>query len=389
MQAVILAAGQSSRFWPFNNRHKSLFKIMGRPLIWHTIENLKKSGIKDIIIVQSQQGNIEKELGSSAGIKYVIQPEPIGTGDAVFRAKEMINGPFVVIGGHKADSGDYLPELLSKFQGKIVLLGTKTIHPWEFGILKFNGGKPVEIVENPKQGEEPSDIKTSETYVLPKEFFDYYARVPRKEDSLIGAINLLIKEKGADLVLAEKSPISLKYPWDVLAILKTMDFKDYVAPTASIGKNAVINGKVYIGENCRIGDNNVLRGPLILEDNVVTGAFCEIKNSAVGSGTHFHSGYVGDSVIGENCRFGAGFITANRRTDRNNIKSAVKNEKIDTGLTHLGAIIGSNSRFGIHAGTMPGIIIGSDCSIGPGTLVFENVADGSTFYTKFEKVVKK
>ena len=46
MQAVILTAGESSRFWPLNQRHKSLIKIMGRPLIWYTIEGLKKSGIK-------------------------------------------------------------------------------------------------------------------------------------------------------------------------------------------------------------------------------------------------------------------------------------------------------------------------------------------------------
>ena len=48
-QAVILAAGESSRFWPLNQRHKSLIKIMGRPLIWYTIEGLKKAGIKEIL----------------------------------------------------------------------------------------------------------------------------------------------------------------------------------------------------------------------------------------------------------------------------------------------------------------------------------------------------
>jgi len=61
-QAVILAAGESSRFWPLNQKHKSLFKIMGRPLIWYTIESLKKAGIKDIIIVQGPKKDIEEEL---------------------------------------------------------------------------------------------------------------------------------------------------------------------------------------------------------------------------------------------------------------------------------------------------------------------------------------
>jgi bifunctional N-acetylglucosamine-1-phosphate-uridyltransferase/glucosamine-1-phosphate-acetyltransferase GlmU-like protein len=110
----------------------------------------------------------------------------------------------------------------------------------------------------------------------------------------------------------------------------------------------------------------------------------EIKNSMIGEGTHFHSGYMGDSVTGQNCRFGAGFITANKRIDRGNIKSVVKGGKVDTGLVSFGCAVGDNSKFGIHAGTMPGVLIGSDCLIGPGTLVFENLKDNTTFYSEFK-----
>ena len=76
MQAVILAAGESLRFWPLNQRHKSLLKIMGRPLIFYTIESLKKAGIKDIIIVQGPKKDIEEDLKNydlGIDIKYVIQ----------------------------------------------------------------------------------------------------------------------------------------------------------------------------------------------------------------------------------------------------------------------------------------------------------------------------
>ena len=62
MQAVILAAGESTRFWPLNKKHKSLFKIMGKHLICYTLESLKKAGIKEVIVVQKQKGDIENEL---------------------------------------------------------------------------------------------------------------------------------------------------------------------------------------------------------------------------------------------------------------------------------------------------------------------------------------
>src|SRR3989344_5783922 len=95
-QAIILAAGESSRFWPLNQKHKSLIKIIGRFLISYTIEGLKKFGIKDIIIIQGPQKDIEKGLGDKS-IKYIVQPKAKGMGDALWQAKKFIKGPFVVL----------------------------------------------------------------------------------------------------------------------------------------------------------------------------------------------------------------------------------------------------------------------------------------------------
>jgi bifunctional UDP-N-acetylglucosamine pyrophosphorylase/glucosamine-1-phosphate N-acetyltransferase len=415
MQAVILAAGESSRFWPFNSKHKSLFKIAGKPLIWYAVQNLKEAGVNDIIIVQGQKREVEEEL-KNYGVEahFVVQEKPLGTGDAIFQAKPFIEGNFLVVGPHKLDLDKYLPELLRKSgesPEKVILTGVTTETPWDYGILKLAGDKVVEIVENPAKGKEPSNINATEAYVLPRDFFDVYQKVNPEEDSLIEVINIIIKERGAEVVLLGEDSVSLKYPWHPLILSRIFfnspRFKASVSSSAKISKNVIINGEVFIGENVvvaentvingpayigndvRIGAGNILRGPVILEEGVMTGGFFEIKNSLVGRNTHFHSGYVGDSVIGGDCRFGAGFITANRRTDRNNVRSIVKKEKIDTGSTYLGAIVGSRTRFGIHAGTMPGVIIGSDCLVGPGTLVFENVEDDTTTYVKFEKVVEK
>ncbi|MDP2663961.1 MAG: DapH/DapD/GlmU-related protein, partial [bacterium] len=162
----------------------------------------------------------------------------------------------------------------------------------------------------------------------------------------------------------------------------------FIGDNVNVGANTFISGPCFIGKNSKIGASNVLRGPVNLEEGVVTGAFAEIKNCLVQKGTHFHSGYFGDSVIGENCRFGAGFVTANRRIDRGNIKALVKDKKIDTGLTYFGMVAGNDSSFGIQSGTMPGTLIGSNCVIGPGALVFENLGDNTTFYTE-SKGVKK
>jgi len=41
-QAVILAAGESSRFWPLSaDKHKSMVEIMGKPILQYTLESLR------------------------------------------------------------------------------------------------------------------------------------------------------------------------------------------------------------------------------------------------------------------------------------------------------------------------------------------------------------
>ena len=109
MQAVILAGGASSRFWPVNGYHKSLIKIMGKPLILFLIEGLEKKGIKEVIIVQGPGKEVEEELKNqklALPIKYVIQPEPKGTGDAILRAKQILGEQFFVFNAERIDTGD-------------------------------------------------------------------------------------------------------------------------------------------------------------------------------------------------------------------------------------------------------------------------------------------
>ena len=40
MQAVLLAAGESSRFWPLNHKnHKSFYSVLDEPIILHSLKS--------------------------------------------------------------------------------------------------------------------------------------------------------------------------------------------------------------------------------------------------------------------------------------------------------------------------------------------------------------
>lgn len=413
MQAVILAAGESSRFWPLNTAHKSLVRIMGKSLLEWTIESVRKAGIEDITIIENPNREIEKQLASE-NLSFVVQPEAKGMGNAILHAENLLKEHFLVLNPNFMDADYFINLMIEKQNQKnsnMVLLGKETDRPWVYGMLELEGDVAKNLIEKPEKGKEPSNIKVVGIYLLPLNFLDYYKKVSEHMYSYEDALRLFMQKNKVHVVKTDKDTPSLKYPWELLEATKIMLSEKLkgqeIADTAEIARNVVIEGNVHIGENtkvfenavikgscyignnCVIGTNAVIRENVNIEDNCVIGANCEIARSIIQEGTHVHSQYVADSVIGKNSRIGAGFITANRRLDRGDIKTAVKGENVNSGLTSFGVIIGDNTNIGIGVKTMPGVMIGSNCVIGPGSVVFENIENNTRFYTKFENVIKK
>ena len=367
-------------------------------MIWWTIDGLKKAGIKDIIVVQGKQRDIEKELMDKS-IKCVVQPKPLGMGDALWQARKLIKGPFVVLNAERVDINEIIQISKSKIQNysdfignprqgrdkskfKSILIGQKTKTPELFGMMRLKGNRVVEIIEKPK-GKPPSDIKVVGVYFLEPEFFKYYQKVKRHQYDFEDALSLYMKENEIMVHILKKSEEetpSLKYPWHLFSVTKYLFDKNLSKKEVRLGKNvkifegAVINGPCYIGDNCIVGNNAVVRDCTDLEEGAMVGALAEVARSIFQKNAHCHSGYFGDSILGENCRAGAGTVTANVRLDRGNIKN--------TSLTSLGIIVGQNTHIGINASLMPGVLIGANCAIGPSSVVFGNVEDNSIFYSK-------
>jgi len=409
MQAVILAAGESSRFWPFNQKHKSLFKLMGKPLIYYLIEGLKNSGIKEIIVVQSPKRDVEAEMenhSSKVSIQYVIQKKPLGTGDAILEAAPLIKNQFLLLNAERIDCPDIL-EKIKKEKSKAILFSAPTQTPWLFGNLKIKGNKLLDIVEKPKKGKEFSNFKNVGIYFLPKNFLNYLAKIPPHPHSLIQAFSQYAKKEELKVVKIKKEPLFLKYPWDLFNISEYL-FKKikreikgktesncsykglvFVGEKTVIKSGTYIEGPVYIGKNCQIGPNCYIRPFSSIGDNCFIGSGTEVKNSIISDNSKItHLSYVGDSIIGENCNLGAGTILANLRFDKAIIKSMVKGKWVETGRQKFGCAMGSNTQIGINCSIMPGVLIGSNCLIGPNVLVKESIKDNQVFYIKYQKFVK-
>ena len=151
---------------------------MGKPLIWYTIDALRKIGVSDIVVVQGPKRDVEEELKNPLfrveNIQYVVQPEANGQGKAVMAARSHIKGQFFVVFGHSVDCQEVAQKMLEKSRqtgAKTVLVGQQTPDPWLYGVARLEGDRLFEVIEKPEQGKEPSNIKVNGIYLLDNKIF--------------------------------------------------------------------------------------------------------------------------------------------------------------------------------------------------------------------------
>lgn len=415
MQVVLLAAGQSSRFYPFNKSdHKTMVSVCGKPILEHTLLSLSKKGLTEIIIVVSPNSSIMSYFGNGEklGIKitYVVQEKPLGMGNALLMAKDMISGDFLVMNASHVDIGEFLKNILSvKKESNGVVVSQIREETWKYGVLEYDGERVLSVVEKPKKGDEPSKLCLAGIYVLNKTFLSILSETPEEQYQFEVALSRFAKEQNLYHVETKKEFTTLKYPWDLFTIKKYLFSKQkpsvhvnakiaksaeiignvVIETGAKIMEKAVIKGPCFIGKNVVIGNHAIVRDFTCLEEGSVVGARMEIKKTLLMQGSTTHSGFIGDSVIGKNCKIAADFITGNVRLDRKEIKVVVKGEEVSTGRKTLGVVMGNNVHVGIKCSTMPGVIVGKNVVIGPTTSVIKNILDNSKYYTKISEVIEK
>ena len=140
----------------------------------------------------------------------------------------------------------------------------------------------------------------------------------------------------------------------------------FIGEGTVIESGALIQGPVRIGRNCRIGHGATLRDNVIVGDDCVVGHSVEVKNSILFNGCEVpHFNYVGDSVLGYCVHLGAGAKLSNCRLICGNVNVRLADQKVDTGLAKLGALIGDRTELGCNAVLHPGTILGRDCLLYP------------------------
>ncbi len=198
---------------------------------------------------------------------------------------------------------------------------------------------------------------------------------------------------------------NVTYPWEALPKIsefiietgKKLDKKIYelkdeniwIAKSATVAPTAYIKGPAIIGENAEIRHCAFIRGNAIVGEGAVVGNSTELKNVILFNKVQVpHYNYVGDSILGYKAHMGAGSITSNVKSDKKLVVIKGKEEKIETGLKKVGAMIGDNVEVGCGSILNPGSVIGRNTNIYPLSSV-RGVVDSDSIYKSQDQIIKK
>jgi len=175
MEAVILHGGQGTRLRPLTHTGpKQLIKVAGKPVSQWVLEQIRDSGIRDVVIVLGD--NTPKRVvdyygdGSKFGVNitYVYQGKARGLADAVYKVKDVVSKKFLVYLGDNLVPYD-LRKFMS-FKGSASILLAKVDNPNRFGVAVIKENKVVKLVEKPK--EPISDLALVGVYAFTDEIFE-------------------------------------------------------------------------------------------------------------------------------------------------------------------------------------------------------------------------
>lgn len=394
-----MAAGEGTRLRPLTStRPKPMLPVAGKPILDWSLHSLEEAGVKKAYIVvgykrEAIEGYYPKKKYGRMKLEFVRQTKQLGTAHAIATAAGKIKGIFFAM------NGDVLaPSLITSFikhakesEYPANMCLVKVADPKRFGVATVSRGRVTSLTEKPEKPK--SKLINAGLYVFDNSIFDVIKKLKkssRMELEITDALSMLIKENQVGAFTSSEDWIDIGMPWHLLdaneIMLKRIPLK--IDKGAVIEKNAVVKGNVhvgegtvvrsgsyimgpcYIGRDCTLGPNCFIRPYTSIQNRCIIGNAVEVKNSVIMPESHIgHLSYLGDSIIGYGCNFGAGTKVANLRFDDSEVKVEVKSKLEGSGRRKLGCIMGDNVKTGINVSILPGRSIYPGVVIRPGTVV--------------------
>ena len=439
---IVLAAGKGTRM--MSSTPKVLQKLCGKEMLNLVLSNVRSVIDGEyIVVVPSEYELIKKAVNQN--VKYVVQAEPRGTGNAVSIALELancenvfvINGDVPLIEGHIIDS---MINTHMKSKAAATLLTADLNSPKKLGrIIRSKDGDVKRIFEVDNEDDmqsSPTEINSG-VYCFNKNLLGLYLQKIRQSKSgevyLTDVIELLSNEGECIDSIRLRDVERIKFGIDskfdleignsylrdnILTelMLEGVTIEDrkatYIDWGIRIGKDAIIKPNTHIlgdsqigvksiigpntivasskiGDNCIIGSSSVNDSTVC--NNVDIGPFSNVRNNSyLGDGVH-----LGTSVEVNRSRLGKG----TKSSHFSYIGDALIGNQVNIGAGTITCnydgknknktIIGDGAFIGSDTMLIAPVKIGNKSSTGAGAVVIDDVDDGSRVVGVPAKSIRK
>jgi NDP-sugar pyrophosphorylase family protein len=279
---VILAAGKGSRTQPLNlYLPKPLLPVCNRPIIQYQLEDMRRIGVEDVIIVV---GYLKEEIisyfgdGSSLGlsIRYVEQRKTLGIAHAVAQLESKVDSPFILFLGDIFLVPRDLRAMERMFwerRAGAVLAVKREENPEyirrNFAVVLHASGTVTRVIEKPRYL--TNNLKGCGVYIFDLAIFDAIRRTPRTaqrdEYEITNSIQILIDDGypvfPADVI---EWDMNITFACDLLECNRNQ--LERLGKPYLVGHDTDIHPGATI-QNSVLGDGVTVEEPILIKDSLV------------------------------------------------------------------------------------------------------------------------
>lgn len=240
-----------------------------------------------------------------------------------------------------------------------------------------------EVVAIRLSGEKSLELYSSKSFDLKKLQFSSHQIDCSSIKYLWDMLSLNAAEITADISLL--SPNSLVKKRTLSNCITVNEKNIFISDKATIEPGCILNasdGPIFIGANATIESGSIIKGPVAvcegatikmaarIYDGTTIGPVCKVGGEVANSIFHSHSnkghdGFVGNSLVGEWCNFGADTNTSNLKNNYSQVKLPhwETQELHESGVQFFGTVLADHSKTSINTMLNTGTICGVSSNI--------------------------
>jgi mannose-1-phosphate guanylyltransferase len=343
VQALILVGGEGTRLRPLTSTvPKPVVTLVDRPFMAYMLEWLRGHGVDDVILSCGfMAGGVRAVLGEGSAwgvrVRYVEEPEPLGTGGALKYAEDLLDERFFMLNGDVLSDMDLTAQLrqheLTGARATLALMAVTD--PSAYGLVRRSpDGSVREFLEKPSADEvHDTNLVNAGAYILERDVLAGMApagtRISIERDVFPTLVDegLYGYEAGGYWLDIGTPQRYLQATFEIMegavttevgrqlaeaggilgACAGTVRAPAVIGDGCDVHPDAVIGARAVLGRGVRVGQGSHIEASVVL-DGARVGAGTSIISSIVSADAHIGDGcqLADAAVIGAGVRVGAG-----------------------------------------------------------------------------------